>query len=155
MRKPRRSPQVRRILVLVPALSLLAGCASFVPSSKGDDGIQPGGQVLTSADIAQLGARDAMEAVERGSTHLRIQHTRAGTPVVITYRGVNSFVLNPEILVVVDGSRVSSPVAHLQGIPAASIRFIQILAAHEASAKWGSEAGNGVIVVVTSARVHQ
>ena len=145
-------PRFARAASALAMLILTAGCASVrpVPSDR-PDGLEPGGLVLTSQDVHDLGARDAMEAIERAPTYLNIQRVRNGDPVRITQRGVGSFVLSPEILVVVDGARVSSPVNQLESIPAASIRFIQILNAREATAKWGSEAGNGVILVQTSA----
>lgn len=141
------------LALLIAALG--AACASSRPAQPSADtmaGLEPGGVILTAVDIYQLGARDAMEAVERAQTKLQIQRVRNGDPVRITQRGVSSFYLNPEILVIVDGSRVSTSVRHLQSIPAESIRFIQILTAREAAMKWGSEAGNGVILVSTSAR---
>jgi hypothetical protein len=52
---------------------------------------------------------------------------------------------------VVDGARVQTVVDHLKNIPAESILYIQILNAREASARYGSEAGNGVIMVRTAA----
>ncbi|HUG39210.1 MAG TPA: TonB-dependent receptor plug domain-containing protein [Longimicrobiales bacterium] len=149
-----RATRASRLLLALALAATTAACATARPVSSPSqhDGLEPGGLVLTSDDILQLGARDAMEAVERAPTHLNIQRVRAGNPVRITQRGVSSFYLNPEILVVVDGSRVSSSVRHLENIPAESIRFIQILTSREAVMKWGAEAGNGVILVMTSAR---
>lgn len=150
--RPRVTGAPRLFFALVLA-SAISACASVhaVPA----DGVPgPGrdGFVLTSEDILQSGARDAMEAVERAPTHLNIQRVRNGDPARITHRGVSSFVLSPEILVIVDGSRVSTSVSHLESIPAQSIRFIQILSAREAGLRWGAEAGSGVILVMTSAR---
>lgn len=116
-----------------------------------EDGQAPGGIVLTQDDIRQMGARDAFHAIEKAASHLRIQRTRQGTPEKVTHRGVTSFLLSSEILVVVDGTRVQTVVQHLQNIPVESILFIQILTAQEASARYGSEASNGVISVRTAA----
>jgi outer membrane receptor for ferrienterochelin and colicin len=134
----------------------LAGCAARGASTRDgvssrQDGQEPGGLVLTQQDISEMGVRDAYHAVERAATHLKIQRTREGSPVKITQRGVSSFLLSADILVVVDGARVQTVVDHLKNIPAESILFIQILNAREASARYGSEAGNGVIMVRTAA----
>lgn len=138
------------LLTAVLCALMAASCAAHRPPPE-EDGLEPGGQILTRQDILEMGARDAMQAVERAATHLKIQHTRAGTPVKITQRGVGSFILNSEILVVVDGTRVNTVVQHLENIPAESIEFIQILTGREAAARFGSDAGNGVILVKTSA----
>lgn len=140
-----------RLALLVCVLSG-AGCASQRAATNGrEDGQLPGGIVLTRQDIAAMGVRDAFHAVEKAATHLRIQRTREGSPEKITQRGVTSFILSSEILVVVDGARVQTVVEHLRSIPAESILYIQILNGQEASARFGSEAGNGVIMVRTAA----
>lgn len=142
---------------LVVCLAAVAGCASQSASGGGsssagrEDGQLPGGIVLTQQDISEMGVRDAFHAVEKAATHLRIQRTREGSPEKITQRGVTSFVLSSEILVVVDGVRVQTVVEHLKSIPAESILYIQILNGQEASARFGSEAANGVIMVRTAA----
>lgn len=138
------------------SVCVLAGCTSgrattHTSADARADGQEPGGLVLTQDDISRMGVRDALHAVERAATHLRIQRTREGTPVKITQRGATSFLLSSEILVVVDGTRVQTVVQHLKSIPAESILYIQILTAQEASARFGSEAGNGVIMVRTAA----
>jgi outer membrane receptor for ferrienterochelin and colicin len=150
-----------RALMPVVVLSLMAAaCASRnstePPSERAapparEDGQAPGGIVLTQEDIREMGARDAFHAVEMAATHLRIRRTRQGSPETVTHRGVSSFLLSADILVVIDGTRVQTVVQHLQDIPAESIVFIQILTAREASAQYGSEAGNGVISVRTAA----
>ncbi len=143
------------LLVCLPFC--LGACASSPemaaedPGMPADDGLQPGGVVLRHADIEEMGVRDAMQVVERASTFLKIQRTREGTPHKITQRGVTSFLLSPEILVVIDGARVQTVVQHLRSIPAESIAWIQILNGREASARFGTEASNGVILVRTSA----
>jgi outer membrane cobalamin receptor len=151
-----------RVLIPVVALGVMAASACATRNSSEPaaerpapaaraEGQVPGGIVLTQEDIREMGARDAFHAVEMAASHLRIQRTRQGSPEKITHRGVSSFLLSADILVVVDGTRVQTVVQHLQNIPAESILFIQILTAREASAQWGSDAGNGVISVRTAA----
>lgn len=150
--RPNRSLARAAPALLVAAL--FSGCATgTAPTGAfGDDpDLEPGGMVLTAADIQRTGARDAMEAIERAGSHLVIARTRQGTPESIYHRGVDSFVISREVLLVVDGTRVKYPVDALRGIPAKSIRYIQILSGREAVTRWGSESTNGVIMVRTSA----
>lgn len=134
--------------ILVPALLLLA-CAKPGPL---DDGRIPGGTVLEREDIAATGGRNALEVVEKATTHLNIQRTRNGSPVRITHRGVDSFVLDPQVMVIVDGSPVRAVVEQLENIPAETIDYLQILSGREATTRFGSGAGNGAILIRTSAR---
>jgi outer membrane receptor for ferrienterochelin and colicin len=156
---PRRPcPRSRRVLPSVLAAvfsgSVLAGCGGVrapfaTPRNQGDTPVS--GRVVTQSEIRATGARNAMEALERGGTHLQIQRT-SSSRLRITHRGVDSFVIQPDVLVVVDGARVAHPVSALQGIPTESIRYIQVLSGREAALFYGGEAGNGVVVVQTSAR---
>lgn len=135
-------------------VTLTAACASVEPveHSGSVSELEPGGVVMTRAEIRASGANSALEAVERSRSHLSFVRTRAGTPVRMTHRGNGSFLLSPEVLLVVDGTRVQHPAQMLQSIPAPSILYIQILSGREASTRFGSQAGNGVILVRTTAR---
>jgi outer membrane cobalamin receptor len=144
-----------RIAAVLVLAGLATGCAAAsAPAARhaADPDLEPGGKVVTAEDIRRSGARDAMEAIERAGSHLVIARTRQGTPESIYHRGVDSFVVSREVLLVVDGTRVKYPVDALRGIPARSIRYIQILSGREAVMRWGSESTNGVIMVRTSAR---
>lgn len=153
-------PAFRRTARLIAgplALASLAACASLPQAADRRDrdalaGTAPGGHVISQEMILRSGALDAFEAIERGGSQLLIRDPGAGKNASIIHRGTDSFLLGSEILLVVDGSRVSQPQRMLRSIPASSIVFIQILSGREASVQWGSEAGNGVIVVKTSAR---
>ncbi len=147
--------QAGPVLAALLVILSVSGCAS-VRAAERDRSIlaeaAPDGHLITQADILRSKATNAMEAIERGRTHLLLQRPGAGRYVKISHRGADSFVLGNEILLVVDGNRVRNPQRMLQSIPARSIIYIQILSGREASTRWGSEAGNGVIVVRTSAR---
>lgn len=149
-------PPASGILPVVGLLALLAvpflsACSSARASSPRDADRSDVGLILTREDIARSGAHTALEAVERSRSHLTIAHTRQGTPVRITHRGIDSFVLNAEVLLVVDGSRTAEPVQMMRIIPASSIDYIQILSGREAVLVYGSESSNGVILIHTSA----
>lgn len=141
--------------VLLIVLSL-AGCTTLSRAGTAErarpQGMAPGGQVISRADITRSGATNAFEAIERARTHLVIRHTSDGRDAGISHRGADSILLGNAILLVVDGNRVQRTTSVLRGIPASSIVFIQVLSGREASTRWGSDAGNGVILVQTSAR---
>jgi len=143
-----RSPVVL-VLFLLSSL-VLAGCASARAGPR-PDGLEPGGTVITRDQIKEMRVRTALEVIERGARHLLIQRTREGTPVRIYHRGIDSIYLDAEVQVVVDGLLVNYGVQALKDIPSTSVEFIQILSAREATTKYGASAGNGVIIVKTSA----
>lgn len=137
--------------LLVVILSTACANIRAMPTDRATaDGVAPGGQLITQQQILRSGATDGFEAIERAGTHLFIKRS-AGGGARISHRGADSFLLGSDILLVVDGSRVTRPSATLRSIPAGSITFIQVLSGREASVRWGSEAGNGVILVRTSA----
>ena len=133
---------------------LTAGCASYSSRSAEDipDDALPGGKLILREDIQRVGARNAWEAIERSSTHLTISGARGGDDGRISYRGVDSLVRERDVLVIIDGNAVRNGEAELRAIRAESILFIQVLSGREAALRWGSDAGNGVIFVRTSAR---
>lgn len=147
-------PGARRWLAF-PLLSVLVAataCASGQGTAEGRSDGNPSGGVMISADmIARSKATNALEALERARTHLTVQQTRDGSPVRIYHRGIDSLVNDPQVLVVIDGTPVSSPIARLRSIPAESIAYIQLLSGREATPQYGTLAGNGVIYVRTQA----
>lgn len=147
----RTTSRFASVAVLLLATAGVVACAGVRPSSQRPAETEPGGMVISREQVIASGARTAMEAIERSRTHLTISRTRAGDPVTIRHRGIDSFLASPEVLLVVDGSRVSHPAQALDDIPARTITYIQILTGREAVMRWGSESGNGVIVIKTAA----
>lgn len=143
-----------RGLALLSLTVLVVGCSvrAAEPEPGELEDLVPGGRVITREDIARIRAHNAWEAIERSATHLVIDHARDGTPARVSYRGVDSLLSSREILLVVDGNKVKNVEEELRAITAESILYIQILTGREASQRWGSESGNGVIVIKTSAR---
>ena len=138
------------VMALVFPVALLGGCAT-AKAGPPSDGLEPGGTVIFKDRIQEMRARNALEVVERGATHLLIQRERQGAPVRINHRGRDSITLAGDVQVVIDGSPVNYGVRALENIPAETIEFIQILSGREAVLRYGSAGGNGVIVVKTSA----
>lgn len=142
-----RIDRAARAALAVTTTVVLAACASS-PSPEGTEPNPREGQIITRDDIAKTSARDAWEALRLAGTHLNIQFPREGSPARVTHRGVDSFVLSPEVLLVVDGTHMMSLDA-LRDIRAVNVDYIQILPARIAVVKYGTAGGNGVVVVRT------
>ena len=129
------------------AVTLVAACAT----ASARDATAPrerDGQIITREDIERSGARDGWEALRWGATHLNFRNTREGSPVRTTHRGVDSFFIDPEVLLIVDGAQMQG-LSFLENIPANNIDYIQVLPARVGVVKYGTGAGNGVVVVKT------
>lgn len=130
--------------------AFLTACAGAKAGPR-PDGLEPGGTVLTRTQIESMNVRTALEAVERGARHLTIQRTREGTPVRIYSRGVDSFVIDADVQVIIDGSLVNQGVDALNNLLIHHVEYIQILSGREAVLKYGTSGGNGAIIVKTTA----
>ena len=139
-----RPPYYAAILTLI----LAAGCTT-APSGSGPTPAERDGMLLTREEIEKTGARNAWDAVRLGATHLNIQFPREGSPARVTHRGADSFIINAEVLLVVDGTHMSS-LSYLQDIRVENIDYIRILSGSEGAVRYGTDAGNGVIVVKTN-----
>ena len=129
---------------------MVGGCTTAKAGPR-PDGLEPGGTVIYRDRIEDMGVRTALEVVERGASHLVIQRAREGSPQRITHRGRDSLLLEGDVQIVIDGVAVPEGVSALENIPAKSVEFVQILSGREAVIRYGSTAGNGVIVVKTTA----
>lgn len=148
MKRPTRSRLAgqRQALSLL-AVPLLTGC---VPARPADPATpkERDGEIITREQIEQSGARDGWEALRWGATHLNISYPRERSRARVTHRGVDSFFIDPQVLLVVDGAHIQG-LSYLENIPANSIDYIQVLSARVGVVKYGTSAGNGVIVVKT------
>jgi hypothetical protein len=77
-----------------------------------------------------------------------MQFPREGSPARVTHRGVDSFVLSAEVLLVLDGVQMAS-LESLRDVRAVNVDYIQVLAGRVGVVKYGTAAGNGVVVVRT------
>lgn len=127
---------------------LLAACAT-APVGDPTEPNEREGQIITREDIERSQAHTGWDALRWGATHLSFSYPREGSPARVTHRGVDSFFINPEVLLVVDGTHMQS-VMELQNLPANNIEYIQILPARVGVVKYGTSAGNGVVVVKTN-----
>lgn len=132
------------------ALPLLLAVACIAPQARTESANGPG--YLISADrIRQTGAKDAWEALVRSHAPLGLNESANGEPIAMTHRGRNSIMLSSTPLLVVD-EVIMTDFVYLRRIPAESIAWIRILSGAEGTMRYGTGAGNGVIVVETEAR---
>jgi len=139
---------VRAVIAAIPAgLCLAASCAT----TRGNQAGIPSelhGPVITREQIERSGAQNGWEVLRLGLTHLTFQSTREGSETRVTHRGVSSFLINPQVLLILDGTHMRS-LAVLETVPARNIDYIQVLSARVAVVKYGTGAGNGAVVVRT------
>lgn len=141
--------RIRHASIVLAALAF-AGCASMQAGER-PDGTVRGSTVLTQDDVKRVSARNAMELVVRTRHHLDIRQKSDGEVSSITSRGVGSLVVDAQIAVIVDGALVADALGALRTIPANNIRRIEILTSRQATPIYGTNAGNGAIIVTTAA----
>lgn len=143
-----------RQLSTIAAGTLLAmsasACASAYQATAGK--LRRDTNLITREDIVRSGARDAFEALRLANTHILLSESRGqmtlAREVQATSRGRSSFVLSAQMLLVVDDVQ-RLDVSALHEIPADNILWIRVLTSLEATPLYGTEGGNGAIVVRT------
>ena len=136
--------------------NLLMGLAVLVTSSclgaaAGDpdvDNTSPPGRVVTAEDIAQSDARSAWEALGLLGAYIRLEEDSRRRPVRITARGRSSILLRSEPLVFMDGVRMVEYTV-LKNMDSSLIQQIELVTGPQASIRYGTNAGHGVIVITT------
>ena len=140
----------------MPTMRLLAGgllvglSIACHPSAPPSPIASPyGGKLITADQIAATGATNVWDVLKAEGLGLKLDESWDGIPVAIeSGRGHSSIVLNTNPLVFVDGIQLSD-IRFLLQIPAADIQWIRQLTGIEATAKYGTNAGNGVILIAS------
>lgn len=126
------------------------GCASHQNGEQRPPRRDP--NLITHEDIVRSGANDAFEALRLAHTNISLSESRGqftlSRKVQATSRGRSSFELSPQMLLVVDEVQ-RLDVSALHEIPAANVAWIRVMSAMEATPLYGTEGGNGAIVVRT------
>jgi outer membrane cobalamin receptor len=130
------------------AAALLSACAHNTQKEK-EAVVDPasGERVITSEEIAASGARTAWDVLRHYAGHLTTDR-RDGSPGRLQRRGRSSIYLNDGPVVFVDGVRVPDA-RNLQYVPAQDIESIRIISGIEGTTHYGTNAGNGVIIIAT------
>jgi outer membrane cobalamin receptor len=125
---------------------LLGACAHGAPKQSVDDQ-STSERVITKEQIAESGAKTAWDVLRRYAGGLTADR-RDGSPGRLQRRGRSSIYLNDGPVVYVDG--VHMPDArNLQYVPAQDIELIRIISGIRGTTYYGTNAGNGVILVET------
>jgi hypothetical protein len=132
------------------ALLTINACASSHSRSTSSPRHDP--NLITREDIVRSGARDAFEALRLAHTNITLSEARGqmtlARDVEATSRGRSSLLLSPQMLLVVDDVQRLS-VSALHEIPADNVEWIRVMTSLEATPLYGTEGGNGAIVVRT------
>jgi hypothetical protein len=133
-------------LLLAPLLvALLGGCASSrSPGSMA--GRDP--RVLTGEEIQASGARSAWEALRTGFPQLRLWEDRSGRPARMDRRGPSSVLLEDRPSIFIDGARIAD-FRQLHQVPAMEIALIRLLNGIDGTTRYGTNSGDGVILIET------
>ena len=112
-----------------------------------------GSQVVSSERIAASNARTAWDALRltvNGITFLESGRTSA--PARMRHRGTSSLVLRDHPLIYIDEVRIAD-VAVLRNMPASDLESIHVFSGIDATTYYGTNAGDGVILLRTRASV--
>jgi TonB-dependent SusC/RagA subfamily outer membrane receptor len=127
----------------------LGGCALRPSTGTADGNPAPRGRVVDHEDIARYSSvQTAWDALQLLGAFLRLEEDKDGQPSRMTARGRNSIVLRNEPPVVLDGVRLAEYKV-LKDMGAHLIQRIEFLTGPEATTRYGTNAGNGVILITT------
>ena len=140
-----------RAVALALCVAAVSACHPAAHAENGDS-VAPRGRVVEAEDIARSGARNAWEALSLLGGYVRLEQDKDRQPARLTSRGRSSINLSSEPQIVLDGVRLVE-YGILQNIGAAAIERIQLLTGPQASIRYGTNAGNGVILIVTRTTV--
>lgn len=139
--------QRNRSAIWLLGMVAVAGCAT----ARGRSGPikNATGEVVISEDqIRESGATTAWDAIRRHAPYFNLTEGASGQPTKMKRRGRSSLYLNDTPEVFLDGVKVVD-FRNLIQIPAHTISSITILSGIEGSTYYGTNAGNGVIVIRT------
>ncbi len=143
--------KIRHATIILAAITFSA-CATTQAGQR-PDGTVRGSTVLTQKDVERVQARTAMDLLVRTRHHLDVRQAGDGRVTRITSRGRRSLLIDPQLVVIVDGALVADALAALRRIPANNIRRLEILTSRQAMPVYGTNAGNGAIIVTTGAEI--
>lgn len=123
----------------------VAGCGIRPRSAVPDADV---GRIITAQDVADSEATTMWEALRRTVRYVRFQESGTGDPERVHRRGASSIVLADDARVYIDGVRVRD-LTVLASLPANDIERIQVLTGVHATTYYGTNAGDGVILIRT------
>lgn len=133
---------------LAAAAVLLAGLSACGIRARSALPDANAGTIITAAEVARSEATTMWEALRRTVRHVRFEEAGSGNPARAHRRGASSIVLVEKIPVFIDGIRVPN-LSVLGSLPAGDISRIQVLTGVHATTFYGTNAGDGVILIHT------
>jgi outer membrane cobalamin receptor len=127
-------------------IALLWGCAPLHGNQA--EGHGPKRRAITAAEIERSGARTAWDAITRLFPSVSFAEDRYGMPTRISRRGASSIHLADVPQIFIDGIRISD-FQSLARVPAQDVASIRLLSGLDGTTYYGTNAGDGVIVIRT------
>jgi outer membrane cobalamin receptor len=127
-----------------------AACAPPLPQG-GLDPNAPKGEVVTAEAIAATHASTVWDALRLTVRNVTYSTDSRGRPGAIRARGRSSVRLDDSVQVYVDGVLVAD-LSILGQMPASTVERIEVLSGIEATTYFGTNAGDGVINIITRSR---
>ena len=106
------------------------------------------GTIVTREEIAKSEATTMWEAVQRTVRYVRFQESGRGDPERVHRRGSSTILLSEDMPIYIDHVQVRD-LGLLASLPAADIERIQVLTGVHATTYYGTNAGDGVILIHT------
>lgn len=132
-------------MTVAAALLLVAACGIRPrPSGSGP----ATGTIITAEEIAATEATTMWEALQRTVRYANFGESSTGEPLRIHRRGFSSISLTEDMPIYIDRVQVRDLMI-LDALPAADIEQIRVLNGVEATTYYGTNAGDGVILIRT------
>lgn len=129
---------------LTAAIFLTAACAHPQPSQQAATPKPSAStQIVTQEEIERSGATTAWQALEYTVPFYSFDYTGR-----VRHRGQSSILLADQPRILLDGVDLTE-FGVLMQIPATDLHSIKVLAGHEATTYYGTNAGSGVILIAT------
>lgn len=135
-----------RRLALLAAVALAVSACNIRPRANIPSPEM--GETITKEQIAETGARTMWDALVRTVKYTRFQESGRGEPERIRRRGASSIVLQDDMPILIDQVRVND-LNVLSALMASDIERIQVLNGVHATTYYGTNAGDGVILIYT------
>ncbi len=135
-----------RGIALVALVALVTASCGIRPRARVPNA--NAGTLITSEEIAETGAKSMWDALQRTVKYAHFQESGFGTPERIRRRGASTIVLHEDMMIFIDMIRVGD-VQLLASMPSEDIERIQVLNGVYATTYFGTNAGDGVILIHT------
>ena len=132
-------------MVLLVA-ALVSGACGIRPRPALPDA--QAGTIVTAEEIAESEATTMWEALRRTVRHAGFAESATGAPVRVHRRGFSSISLLEDMPIYIDKVQVRD-LTILDAMPAQDIERIQVLSGVHATTYYGTNAGDGVILIRT------